>query len=359
MDQVSLHFGAGALGRGLILPMLAARKVPLAIADTNIALVDQISDRSGYPIAVLENGTRQDIFVPVVHAFAIGRDDDDLNAFIAKTNFVTTSVQVSNLPTVAARLTAIWEDSPLSPRTVVGCENLRKVGAHIKALFADIDAGLAGSISCPDCVVDRICAASPSDILVETESYTEWVAEFEGAPWFTGPDVAPDVDRLFFRKRYLVNTLADAMSFLGKAKGYSYLHQAINDRDILQRLEPVLTLLRHHLVRVFGFDAQELADYQALNIRRLGNPAISRRIETVARDPWRKFAPEERFMEPVLTEFDAGQDIDGAIPVLSAIIASAEPDARRAAAHLQNAWTTHVSHPVFRRLASSLERVDP
>lgn len=359
MGQISLHFGAGALGRGLILPMLAQRKVSLAIADTNIALVDEISARGGYPIAVLENGTRQDIFIPVVHAFAIGRDDDDLNAFIAKANFVTTSVQVGNLPSVVARLASIWEDNLLSPRTVVGCENLRKVGAHVKALFADIDAGLAGSISCPDCVVDRICAASPSDLLVETESYTEWVTEFDGAPWFTGPDVAPDVDRLFFRKRYLVNTLADGVSFLGKAKGYSYLHQAINNHEILQRLEPVLTLLRTHLVRVFGFDAQELTDYQALNIRRLGNPAISRRIDTVARDPWRKFAPDERFMEPVLTEFDAGQDIDAAIPVLSAVIASAEPNAKRAAAHLQNAWKANVSHPVFRRLVSGLERVDP
>lgn len=355
MGQTSLHFGAGALGRGLILPLLAARQVPIAIADINPDVVDRIRSEGGYPIAIFDRGQRDSLFVPVNQAFALGRDDTALDAFIDAADFVTTSVQVGNLQSVVTRLARVWASSE-KQRTVIGCENLRKVGAHIQSLFQLTDAGVAGHIFAPDCVVDRICAAAPPELLIETERYTEWVIESPTDPDFRGPDVARDVDRLFFRKRYLVNTLADAVSFIGMRKGHAYLHQAVTDPAILAIVEPLLALLRDHLVRVFGFGTQEIADYQALSIARLGNPSISRRIETVARDPWRKFGPQERFMEPILTEFDAGIDVSDAVGTMRTIISSVEPDPAMAASLLSTAWGATSSHSLFYDLIASGEK---
>ncbi|MDB5526669.1 MAG: hypothetical protein JWM58_4432 [Rhizobium sp.] len=352
MVQTSLHFGAGALGRGLILPLLANKHVALSIADINTTVVDRIRAEGGYPIAIFEDGRRESVFVPVARAFALGRDDAALDAFIGEADFITTSVQVGNLQNVVNRLSRVWASSARS-RTVIGCENLRKVGAQIKSLFEAENAALAPRVFTPDCVVDRICAASPPELLIETERYTEWVIESPTDPDFRGPDIARDVDRLFFRKRYLVNALADAVSFIGLRKGHAYLHQAVTDSEILAMVEPLLALLRSHLIRVFGFEPQEIAEYQALSIIRLGNPSISRRIETVARDPWRKFGPQERFMEPILTEFDAGIDVSAAVRTMRTIIASVEPDATMAASLLSSAWGATASHALFYDLIAS------
>jgi mannitol-1-phosphate 5-dehydrogenase len=354
MDQISLHFGAGALGRGLILPLLGERQVPIAIADINTAVVDRIMAEGGYPIAIFDRGRREDVFVPVAQAFALGRDDAALDAFIAEADFVTTSVQIGNLGSVAKRLSSVWRSSGKS-RIVIGCENLRKVGAHIRSLFEAEDSALAGRIFAPDCVVDRICSAAPPELLIETERYTEWVVEAADDPDFRGPDVARDVDRLFFRKRYLVNTLADAVSFIGVRKGHAYLHQAVTDPEILDRVAPLLALLRGHLIRVFGFGAEEIADYQALSILRLGNPSISRRIETVARDPWRKFGPTERFMEPLLAEFEAGEDVSDALSAMRAIIAGVEPDVAMAIWRLSSSWGSLAAHPLLEMLTGGRE----
>jgi mannitol-1-phosphate 5-dehydrogenase len=352
MTQTSLHFGAGALGRGLILPLLAAHQVPIAIADINAAVVDRILAEGGYPIAISDDGRRENVFVPVAQAFALGRDDAALDAFIADADFVTTSVQIGNLGSVVKLLTSVWQSSDRR-RTVIGCENLRKVGAEVRALFEAEDKALASRIFTPDCVIDRICSASPPELLIETERYTEWVIEAADDPGLRGPDVADDVDRLFFRKRYLVNTLADAASFIGLRKGHAYLHQAVTDPEILSQVAPLLALLRSHLIRVFGFGPGDIADYQALSVARLGNPSISRRIETVARDPWRKFGPTERFVEPIIAEFEAGVDVGDALAAMRAIIASVEPDPPMAAAQLSASWQTMATHDLFYRIVAA------
>jgi len=349
MVHTLLHFGAGALGRGLILPLLANQTTHICIADTNTAVVDKIRSEGGYPIAVFDRGRRGDEFIPISRAFALGRDDHALDIYLREVNLVTTSVQVGNLPDVVRRLARIWRSSP-KRRTVIGCENLRKVGGFIEALFRAENVELSDRIFAPDCVVDRICSASPPDLLVETEYYTEWVIEASINTDIPGPNIAADVDRLFFRKRYLVNTLADAVAFIGIRKGHSLLHEAVSDRAILREVSPLLALLRSHLVRVFAFDQKEIMDYQDLSLERLSNPSISRRLETVARDPWRKFGPTERFMEPLLAESDAGRDVTAAVQTMRSIIANVEPERATASSLLSSSWGTWVTNPLFGKL---------
>jgi mannitol-1-phosphate 5-dehydrogenase len=351
MAQTSLHFGAGALGRGLILPLLADAGVEISVADVNSDVVDRIRATGGYPVAIFDRGQRDDVFVPLARAFAIGRDDAALDAFLTEADFVTTSVQVSNLPNVVHRLARIWRSSRQA-RTVVGCENLRKVGGHIKSLFQAENMELSERVFTPDCVVDRICSASPPELLIETEPYTEWAIEIPRGSNIKGPILSDDVDRLFFRKRYLVNALADAVSFIGVRKGHSFLYQAVTDEVIIDEVSPLLSLLRSHLVRVFGFGEREIMNYQALSIERLGNRSISRRIETVARDPWRKFGPAERFMEPLLAEANAGADVTMALKTMRSIIASVESDPEIRDMKLAQSWGSSTTDPLFVKLVS-------
>ena len=117
-----------------------------------------------------------------------------------------------------------------------------------------------------------------------------------------------------------------------------YLHEAIHDGEILRRLAPLLDLLRAHLSRAFGFGAEELLAYQRRSVERLGNVGISRRLDTVARDPWRKFGAEERFLEPILAEAAAGVDVAPAVAAFSEVVAAAEPDAAARRSRLEAIW---------------------
>lgn len=346
MAQICLHFGAGALGRGLVLPLLAKSGTDVCIADINVDVVDRISAEGGYPIAIFKDGNREDVFVPVAKAFALGRDDKGLNSYLREADFITTSVQVGNLQAVVNRLAGVWEHGRQA-RTVVGCENLRKVGGHLRTLFEAESPALSEHVFTPDCVVDRICSASPSDLLIETEPYTEWVVEAPDELALKGPSLSADVDRLFFRKRYLVNTLADAVSFIGMRKGHAFLHQAVTDPQILSSVAPLMALLRSHLIRAFQFAERELVQYQELSIQRLSNTSISRRIETVARDPWRKFGPAERFMEPVLAEYNSGAEVSEALSTMRTIIASVDGNPASAIGNMRQAWGEMASSPLF------------
>lgn len=353
MQRRAVHFGIGALGRGLVVPGLVDGGVPVAVADTDAVLVDRIRAAGGYALIAHgpQGATRRE--VPVALAFAVGRDDAALDRYLAGADFVTTAVRVDNLPRVVARLARVWTgpDAAVSPRAVVGCENVRGIGARLAALFAaeGVDPAAAGLVL-PDCVVDRICAPGSDGLSVETETYREWAVGPELSSDVVGPDRVAEVDRLFLRKRYLVNTLADAATFLGAAKGHGTLHEAMRDVGILHRIEPLLALLRAHLQHRHGFCAPELADYQAISIARLGNTAIPRRIETVARDPWRKLAPDERFMQPIAEEHDAGEDVDPALTVIAAIVAAVEPDRAAAAARLAGIWAGTPLAPLLPRI---------
>ena len=337
MSVVALHFGAGALGRGLVLPRLKEAGAELAIVDTDAALVDHVLDAKGYNLTIAGPDGKKDVFVPVARAYAIGRDDVALAGEIAQTGYVTTSVQIANLHHVIDRIQPIWSRNTSRRRYLIGSENKRHVGAFIDSLFRQAG-GAPDGVICPDCVVDRICAASPEGFVVETEPYTEWVAEVPAEAGLPGPDGTEDVDRLFFRKRYFVNALADSASILGLAKGRRFLHEAMSDTEILDQLAPLLELYRTHLERVFGFSAEELGAYQKTCIERLANPGISRSLDTVARDPWRKFGHEERFLEPILSEASADRDVEPALAAFARLARAVQPDGRQLAGRLTSIW---------------------
>lgn len=332
-----LHFGAGALGRGLVMERITSSGANVAVADINPDIIDAVRADGGFSLTVAGPERSEEHFVPVVAAYAIGRDDSPLQKAISIARVVTTSVQIGNLPKVVARLGQVWDEMPGHPRTAIGAENMRHVGQHFGALFEKAGYGHL-PIHCPDCLVDRICAGSLDGQHVTTEVYSEWAVEVANGPDF-GADYVRDVDALFFRKRYLVNTLADGASMLGLGKGYTFLHEAVSDRSILDQLDPLLDALRRHLVRVYGFADDALKAYQDTSIVRLSNAALERRLETVARDPWRKFTEGERFLEPLIIEHAYGQPLDTALNAFASIIAAVEPDTAQRSSKLDDLWS--------------------
>ena len=74
-----------------------------------------------------------------------------------------------------------------------------------------------------------------------------------------------------------------------------------------------------HCRRFAEFPIEEWAD---LYRRRLANPLIPRKLETVARNFWDKMTAEERFVSPVLHMMLLGKEVDDSVAVLTELIRS-------------------------------------
>lgn len=316
MDKTVVHFGAGALGRGLIIPRLAAAGYRVVTVDADRSLVAQLTARGGYDLLITDK--EQTRFVSL--AAAMHPAQDALAEVLARADLITTSVRKENLPHVAAALMNV------TPKTVICCENIERSGAYFASLLASVGQGgedpAAQGWFLPDCMVDRICSAQwPASLTIESESYGAVVVED-----IAGAEVPETFERTaaitarFQEKRILVNTYADGIAFLGLARGLDYLYQAAASREINQAIAGYMHTAHRFLQLVYQLDPGHLAAMAEKHRTRLANPAIKRPLNTVARDFLRKITAGERFIYPLAELLRRGERIDEALPFLHSLI---------------------------------------
>ena len=318
----AVHFGAGALGRGLVVPRLVDSGWTVTLVDASEPLVDGLRQAGRYALTVLDGAHVERRDIEVAAALALGRDEDGIAAALAEAELVTTSVRKENLPSALKVIASAWQRLGRADTvTVLGCENVE----HVDRLIRDglVAAGLEATAlpRIPATLVDRICAALPLPSLeIRTEPYAELAVERLGdGVTLPGPSVEADIDAAFDRKRYLVNSVADGSAFLGLPRGHAWLAEAAADAAIAELMRPLIEALVEHLEFVHGFSREALDDYLAVSRRRLANPAIPRRLDTVARDILRKLGPTERFMAPLIELAGRGRPIDAAARTVARI----------------------------------------
>jgi mannitol-1-phosphate 5-dehydrogenase len=297
-----VHFGAGALGRGLVVPRLVAAGWSVVVVDPLQGLLDTLRQAGGYPLELPDADGPRRVWVPVAAALHPLHDSAAIATLLGEVQLVTTAVRKENLPATVRQVAAAWVERMPERVAMVGCENVERVDEVLGAAFdrTGLTPERRARIALPRTVVDRICASAwPDDAAIRTEVYTELAASLTGID-LPGIDVARDIDGVFDRKRYLVNTLADAAAILGLERGYALLSEAFGDDAILDALAPLVAVLKRHLMLLHGFALRDLDAYAETSRRRLADTFIPRRLDTVARDVWRKMQPGERFFAPLI-----------------------------------------------------------
>lgn len=336
----AVHFGAGALGRGLVVPRLIDSGWPVTLVDASEPLVDGLRQSGRYALSVLDGAHAERRDIKVADVLSLGRDGSAVATALAKAELVTTSVRKENLPGVLKMIASAWQQfGRVDTVTVLGCENVEHVDRLIRAGLMAAGLAVADLPRIPATLVDRICAALPLPSLeIRTEPYAELAVERLGdGVTLPGPSVEADIDAAFDRKRYLVNSVADGSSFLGLRRGHAWLAEAAADATIAELMRPLIDALLDHLEFVHGFSRETLDAYLAVSQRRLANPAIPRRLDTVARDILRKLGPTERFMAPLIELAGRGRPIDAAARTVALIaeagLAAEQPAIERSEIH--------------------------
>lgn len=328
--KVVVHFGGGALGRGLVIPTLIGSGCKVVLADTSKPLIEKLrGDDCSYVLDVTDAEDRHQRMQldAVIDSIA---EHDRLVSAIRSCNVVTTSVRRENLKYVAPAIAEAWKDADKNePKAVICCENVEHVGSFFHELLIGQD-GLSpeqrarlDEVVVPDTVVDRICASDP-DLNVSSETFYELAVDAGKMPR-TGIRLIgteDDIPACFARKRYLMNTYADLCSFIGLSRGLTYLYEAIRDESINAEIEPYMQLLVDDLEAEYGLPRDSLAEWRSVYRSRLSNDRIPRELTTVARDLWRKLTPEERFVSPVIQSLSHDIDVSPAFPVFQTLIES-------------------------------------
>lgn len=311
MKSIAIHFGAGALGRGLTIPFLVASGYDVVAVDADLQLIDRLQTARGYDILLTDIDEQQHI--PL--AAALHPADPQLQEWLAQATVITTSVRKENLHHVALAL------KNCAPKTVICCENIEQSGAFFASLLQE--AGVDGQHwSLPDCMVDRICSSHwPKTLEIEAESYGSiCVQALENATIPDKFEITENIAARFQEKRILVNTYADGISFIGRAMGLEFLYQAAADQRINHLIDDYMQVMKIYLQQVCHLSPQHLDTMEQRHRQRLANTAIKRPLDTVARNFLAKITAGERFIYPLIELARRDINIDRAIPFVNALI---------------------------------------
>ncbi|MBO7742718.1 mannitol-1-phosphate 5-dehydrogenase [Paenibacillus sp. MWE-103] len=308
----ALHFGAGNIGRGFIGLVLSRAGYEVIFSDVNDGLVEQLKERKAYTVR-LASELQEAIRVENVTAIN-GKNLDDVAEAVAQADLVTTAVGVNILPHIApgiAKGLALRMARDAAPLHIIACENAiggsTQLKAHVYALLTEEQRARAERFAAfPDAAVDRIVPIQHHEdpLEVQVEPFYEWVVDesqlLPGEGRIAGIHYVNGLEPYIERKLFTVNTGHCVAAYFGRYYGFATIQDAMANG-------PIAALVRHAmeetgavLVKRYGFDEAEHADYIHKILDRFVNPYLTDEVARVGRSPIRKLSAGDRLVRPAL-----------------------------------------------------------
>ena len=175
-EKPIVHFGCGALGRGLVMPLLYQSKKTLIAVDTNEKILEQIRKDGGYDLLISDREDPKE-HVEVLKALSSITQQEELIEILKNADTVTTSVKRENLKYLVPVILKAWGDDSCRNKAIVCCENVENVGTYFKNLLLEqCDEKQKANvleIKIPNTIVDRICSMNSEDMTIVSEEFHE------------------------------------------------------------------------------------------------------------------------------------------------------------------------------------------
>lgn len=307
---IATIIGAGAVGRGLIAPVLIDSGYRVVFIDVNRPLVDTLNTRRWYPLA----GRGEVRWIGPVRAEAFS----DYCHWYSDIIFV--SVKAQNLEDVSHTIATLYANNAYinrtnnvtdaSPMRVYVIENLSnardKFAKMLMPLVAGADDGYAQSINIRNGIANVVVPISPFE--EDDPSFTvydpnmelvleEW--KFDRMDGVKPVDKAKYVDSEEFEfqwdlKLYLHCSVHVITAYIGIHRGLEYIHETIEccEDTIGLAVEVISDMLKEKYPdRVDEIDARVLFEIESM-----GDELMMDDVYRVARDPIRKLMPDDRII---------------------------------------------------------------
>ena len=314
MDKCAVHFGAGSIGRGFLGQLYFESGFNTVFIDVMEDVVDALNERGSYPVDIVSEDGVERIMVENVSAVN-GRDKETAANTLAEAAIASTAVGLNALPhivpVIARAIELRFAKEDAHPLDILLCENVKNGEAYMRELVKqqlapEYHAVLDEKVGFIEASIGRMVpvmtpeqrAADP--LLVCVEPYCELPVDAAG---FKGE--IPPINHLkptgnfvgYVERKLFVHNLTHATTaYLGYRKGYTYIYEAIRDKEIRAMVEGAGRESCKALVKKRGLDATELEEHLNDLISRYHNTALADQIARVARDPLRKLGRTDRLI---------------------------------------------------------------
>ncbi len=357
----ALHFGAGNIGRGFIGKLLADSGVQVIFADVNDTVIDLLKSQGGYNVKIVGDSVNTVETVSNISAVN-SKDENALIALFNEVDLVTTAVGPNVLKiisaTIAKGLTARFAAGNNKPLNVIACENMvrgttflkEQVFAHLSPEWQTKAEQYVGFV---DSAVDRIVPPVQTDekdpLLVTVEEFSEWIVDqtqFKGdIPKINGMELTDNLMAFVERKLFTLNTGHAVTAYYGKAKGYQWVKESIEDENVKAFVKAVMQESGAVLIKRYGFDPQAHAAYIEKILKRFANPYLADDVDRVGREPLRKLSYNDRLIKPLRGTLEYGLPNDNLIRAVAVALSyrnAKDPQALELAQALQQDVETAV-----------------
>lgn len=313
---------------GSISESLVARLDPEAVlrrlTDPAISVVTITVTEKGY-CAVAATGALDTSRAEIVHDLASPSTPESLPGFLVEA-------------LARRRMAAV------APFTVASCDNLQSNGVATRRLVielaghrtGDLAEWIAGNVSFPSSMVDRMVPATTDDIRsvvrdsfgytdespVVTEPFSQWVLEDafpNGRPAWerAGVELVQDVEPFEQAKLRILNGAHSAFAYFGLLSGFAEIADAAGDPKLRAA---VIAMVETEVIPTLRTPAgMDLSAYTAQVIERFGNRTLGYTTAKVAGDGSQKLVI--RILATVRERLAAGASVDRLAAVIAAYAA--------------------------------------
>ncbi len=328
----ALHFGAGNIGRGFIGKLLSDSGVEVIFADVNETVIGQLQSQKSYGVKIV--GDSVNTVEQVTNVTGVNSTDETaIIKLFNEVDLVTTAVGPTVLKiisgTVAKALEARIASGNNKPLNIIACENMVRGTSFLKEqvfthLTAEAQAKIDAVVGFVDSAVDRIVPPVQPDandpLLVTVEEFSEWIVDqtqFKGEiPNIKGMELTDNLMAFVERKLFTLNTGHAVTSYVGKAKGYKFVKESIEDEEIKAFVKSVMQESGAVLIKRYGFDPAAHAAYIEKILKRFANPYLVDDVDRVGRQPLRKLSYNDRLIKPLRGTMEYGLPNDNLIQAI-------------------------------------------
>lgn len=330
--------GAGRVGCGALGVALAMQGHELVFAARKPAMVSSLNAH-GYDVET-KGAIETQVAVRGVRAVVFGAEE--FIREVAAVDQIYTSVRPDNLQGIAPFLAgAILERlraGETRPLDILVCENMKNAGAVLeRMLFTHLPFAFAKQVQdrvgFNSAISDRVVAGqkvdevgrnvftadASGDVLVDA---VHLKGEFAFLPPFKGLDNFP---ASMEEKLYILNCGHAVAAYLGHQRGYTYIHESMDDdainRSVVGAMLEAQQALQHKHGRAVHY-AGQINEVLAI----FSNAALMDTIARVGRDPIRKLQPDDRLVGPAKLAYRYGLDAPNLIGACAAALTFSAPD---------------------------------
>ena len=278
-------YGAGAIGRGFMPWVFSPDTHDLFFVEKNESLREALVAARRYKTYKTVAGKYEVLDVPVAACYAPGEESDA----IRKAHAVVTAVGPRNVLAIAEALKGTTMPILCCENDPASAEALLMVTGNPNVVFAVPDVITSNTASPEIQQEDTLGIVTENGICYADEG----ASSAGGACTYIS---AAELARQWMAKLYLHNTPHCIVAYLGSLLSVKYIHEAMSLAAGSEVVAGAMHEMQETLVKTAKLDKAFSTWYADKELARFSNALLFDPVSRVAREPFRKLAPNERLL---------------------------------------------------------------